>query len=216
MGDLARAAVLTKRNAVSWDMAIHSVVVMRLLDMLVLGMFAGVGSFLIGWGTPWVWLMVLLLITIVIVLLRFIVNRRMPTLLSKHMELLTQLIHSPKGIWIILLTAGSWILEAAVLYGIILALQIHFNPLQAIWLNSLTVAGQTFHLTPGGIGTYETTFTLGMGALGFDWTTAINAALLTHGYKFIFAYSVGMYAWIREPLALPLLRRKAANKGDLN
>ena len=56
----------------------------------------------------------------------------------------------------------SWICEAFVIYEIANSLTF----LQAVWVNSVTIAGQVFQLTPGGLGTYETVMTFALRALG--------------------------------------------------
>jgi uncharacterized membrane protein YbhN (UPF0104 family) len=110
---------------------------------------------------------------------------------------------------IILLTAGSWVLEAFVLFGIARTLPF----MQAIWINSITIAGQVFQLTPGGIGTYETVMTFALTAIGVPTADAYEWALLSHGFKFLFSYGAGMIVLLVYPIQLAsFLRQK--QKGE--
>ncbi|MGH2367753.1 MAG: lysylphosphatidylglycerol synthase domain-containing protein, partial [Chloroflexota bacterium] len=57
---------------------------------------------------------------------------------------------------------------------------------------AMTIALQTFQVTPGGIGLYETSMSAALVTFGVEPHTAISAAVLTHAIKFVYAYATGL------------------------
>ena len=68
---------------------------------------------------------------------------------------------------------AAGLMEAVVVYGVIHALRLNIGFLQAVWANGMTIAGQLFHVTPGGIGTYETTLSASLGILGMNGAASL-------------------------------------------
>ncbi|MNG16382.1 hypothetical protein D3C84_1002920 [compost metagenome] len=99
-----------------------------------------------------------------------------------------------------LLVTVSWVLEAAILLGIARMGGIELTAASSVWANSVTIGGQVFHITPGGIGTYENTLSGALAALGVSWDEAYAVALLTHAFKFAAAFILGAYSLIRMPV----------------
>jgi uncharacterized membrane protein YbhN (UPF0104 family) len=91
-------------------------------------------------------------------------------------------------------------LEAAVIYGVAIILKLGVGAAPLVWANSVTIAGQVLHVTPGGIGTYESTLSGSLAILGVDWKDAYAAAVLSHTFKFAFSYLAGGYTLIRMPI----------------
>ncbi|QGQ95585.1 UPF0104 family protein [Paenibacillus psychroresistens] len=200
VGDLVRTGVLMKATGKTWDDALHSVAAMRLLDLFILGLFAGVGTVWFGLEASWLWIFLLLFGVIVAGFgYKMIGIKRLP-FLQKHLSYLNATLISSKGRSILALVAVSWICEAGVIYGVIQILKLHLPFISMIWVNSITIAGQVFHITPGAIGTYESTLSGSLVVLGIDWKDAYAAAILSHGFKFIFSYSLGLYSFIRMPI----------------
>lgn len=205
VGDLVRTGVLMKAGEKSWDDALHSVAVMRLLDLFVLGVFAGVGTLWLGLEASWLWILIFLAGMIIVVFGYKIFGDKMSGIkrlpfLQKHLSHLNATLISSKGRMILALVAVSWVCEAGVVYGVVRILQLHLPFIAMIWVNSITIAGQVFHITPGAIGTYESTLSGSLVVLGIDWKAAYAAAILSHGFKFIFSYSLGLYSLIRMPI----------------
>jgi hypothetical protein len=111
-----------------------------------------------------------------------------------------QAFNGPQGFKIVVFVILSWLLEAVVLLGVSATSGLGLSGLEAIWVNSVTIAGQVFHFTPGGIGNYESIMSFSLVGLGFSWQQAYTVALISHGYKFVFAYLVGIYVVLRHPL----------------
>ncbi|ANE47006.1 hypothetical protein SY83_12805 [Paenibacillus swuensis] len=199
-GDAARMAVVAANGRVPWATAVHSVVIMRVLDLLVLGAFAGTGALVLGFGSVTGIVCAIALTAAGLAFLRPLSLRIPYQAVARHLQHMDVTLRSKQGITILFLILASWLAEGAVVYGTWHALGWNFTAIQSVWLNSLTVAGQIFHITPGGIGTYETTFAAGASLLGFAGKDALRAAVAAHGFKFIFSYIAGLWAWWYMPL----------------
>ncbi|WP_181909435.1 lysylphosphatidylglycerol synthase transmembrane domain-containing protein [Paenibacillus taihuensis] len=203
VGDLARTGLLARSAAIRWDDALHWVAVMRVLDMASLLFIGSVGALLLGLeASPWFIVVVALGVLVLVALYLFERRRRsnqqyqtdrkgIVAFVQRHYIRLQSTLASKRGAAAALLTLVSWLLEGAVVYGVTGVLDLPVNPFEAIWVTSMTIAGQLFHVTPGGIGTYETTLTASLGVLGVSGEVAFAAALLSHGFKFVFAYVTG-------------------------
>jgi glycosyltransferase AglD len=200
-GDAARTGMLMRSAGMKWDEALQSVGVMRALDMATLLGIGAVGAAVVGvrvteaaaWTLGW---MVLAGLIAAAVTLIAAVRRRWGRVLE-HAARLRRTMLSGRGLAIAALVLASWMLEGVVLLGVAReAVQAgdgdySLGLLQAIWANSMTIAGQVFHVTPGGIGTYETTMTAALALLGMDADQAYAAAVVSHAYKFVYAYLFG-------------------------
>ena len=120
--------------------------------------------------------------------------------MHRHWEQFAAIAKSRQGPYILLLVAVSWILEAAILLGIARIGGLQLSAASAVWANSVTIGGQVFHITPGGIGTYENTLSGALAALGVDWDEAYTTALLAHAFKFAAAFLFGSYSLVRMPI----------------
>jgi hypothetical protein len=201
VGDAVRIGFLAKEKQVHWDEAVHSVLVMRLLDYLVLGFFAGAGSLWLGINTSWnVMFWILFAGGFFIIVLYVLGIRRNKGFFEKHFQILKEAFSGKKG-WVISLSvAVSWVAESFVVIGVTQALLIKLVFFEGLWVNSITIAGQLFHFTPGGVGTYESVMAFSLVMAGVSWEDAYTTALLTHGFKFVFSYAVGLWAWLAAPI----------------
>ncbi|MFC4812663.1 lysylphosphatidylglycerol synthase transmembrane domain-containing protein [Paenibacillus sp. GCM10023250] len=216
-GDLARTGLLVRGTSARWDDSLHGVAAMRMLDLASLLLIGAVGALALGLeASPWFMLAAgigaLGAVAGWLGLERW--RRRtlretdgqeaagrqeesgsrvqhIARLIMRHYEHLRATLTSRRGAGAASMTLASWLLEGTVVYGVALALELPVNPLEAVWVTGMTIAGQAFHVTPGGIGTYETTLTASLGVLGVAGSAAYTAALLSHGYKFAFAYIAG-------------------------
>ena len=87
-------------------------------------------------------------------------------------------------------TAPSWVLEAGAVLVAAKALGVELSPAAAIAVTAFTIVFQVFHVTPGGIGVYEASMTGALAALGIPVDQGLALAVLTHGLKFAYSYSV--------------------------
>jgi uncharacterized membrane protein YbhN (UPF0104 family) len=127
------------------------------------------------------------------------VIRKFP-FIAKHSAYFHLKMLSRKGVIIIGLIALSWVLETGVIFAVVHIIGIQLGTISLVWANSMTIAGQIFHITPGGIGTYESTMSGSLVLLGVDGKDAYRAALVSHTFKFLFAYTLGVYSLMRMPL----------------
>lgn len=200
VGDGVRTGLLMKNGGKSWEDALHSVAVMRLLDILVLAGIGGIGIVRMGLPFSWIWVILLASGTVILATAHYLpVIRRIP-LVVKHSANFQMKMLSGKGLIILSLITLSWVLEAGVIFAVAQIIGLQLGSISLVWANSMTIAGQIFHITPGGIGTYESTMSGSLALLGVDGKEAYRAALLSHTFKFLFAYVLGGYSLLRMPL----------------
>lgn len=206
-GDAVRTGVFMKHSGKSWDEALHSVAVMRIMDMLVLGGIGGVGIVWLGLPSSWLWISTLAGGTMLLAIARYLPWIRKMPFVRKHSVYFHTRMLSGKGLFLVGLVGLSWILEAGVIYAVARLLSLQLGGASLVWANSMTIVGQIFHITPGGIGTYESTMSGSLALLGIEGKEAYRAALLSHAFKFLFAYTMGTYALLRMPLDWREIRR---------
>ena len=118
-----------------------------------------------------------------------------PEFLRSKLEVLrTQLRQVSAGqvIRAFVFTVPSWLLESAVVLVAAQALGIELSIAAAVTVTAFTILFQVFHLTPGGIGVYEASMTGALYAHGVAAEEALAMAVLTHGLKFAYSYSVSV------------------------
>ncbi|MBW7476882.1 flippase-like domain-containing protein [Paenibacillus oenotherae] len=202
IGDLVRTGILMKKARLQWDAALHSVMMMRLVDLLVLGFISAAGMLWLGMAVSWITFAAIAVMVILAGIAIIILPIRRWPFVQRHWEQLKAVATSRQGPYILLLVAVSWILEAAILLGIARMGGIELGVASSVWANSVTIGGQVFHITPGGIGTYENTLSGTLAVLGVNWDEAYATALLAHAFKFAAAYILGAYSLIRMPVRL--------------
>ncbi len=232
LGDLARTGMLVRLTRMRWEDALHSVAIMRLLDMASLMLIGSTGAVIAGLSvSAWVPAVPAAGAAVGLAVAMIYIGwrkkgrfrdagkmNRLHELLQRHGKRLWMTIGSRKGAGIAMLTLGSWVLEGAVVYGVVQVLHVDIDWLQAVWVNGMTIAGQLFHVAPGGIGTYETTLTASLGVLGIPGMDGYTVALLSHGYKFVFAYAAGAASLVLAAVSLRELKEWIGlrNKGRNN
>ncbi|PLR77736.1 lysylphosphatidylglycerol synthetase family protein [Bacillus sp. V3-13] len=212
-GDIVRTAVLPARDKqITAEEAIHSVIILRTLDMACLAAIAlaGIVVFDLAYQVPYF----LLLLILVSGLTAFIyVKRSFPEIVDRHWLLLKGAFSGFNSLSIFLLTLTSWLLEAAVLYGTVLALGGKIPIFEAVWVNSITIAGQVFQITPGGIASYEAVMSFALNLVGFPLNEGYTLALLTHGLKFLFSYLAGTVSLLVFPVSLKMIKKWIKQRG---
>ncbi|MBO8171440.1 MAG: flippase-like domain-containing protein [Bacillaceae bacterium] len=216
MGDLIRAFVTVERREMRWETAIHTVVVMRIVDILVLAMLAGFGVLFYS-GTilqevSWVGGAVPVLFILLVTLLIYGMRKKWFHIMQKHLKRVKQRFRGRRGLALLLLSGLSWVLEGIVVFGVARSFAAGLSFWESVWVNSVTVAGQIFHLFPGGIGTYEGIMSLSMASVGVPWQDAYHIALISHGFKFVFAYLVGAIVLVKSPVSWKTLRNAGRMK----
>lgn len=214
-GDLVRAGILSSREEnVTLEEALHSVIVLRILDIISLFMFTLIGLLIMNvkFSVP-MWTIAIAITGLGTLLI--LIKKKYSVLFARHFLLLKTALSGINGLIIFFLTVLSWVLEASVLFGVVLAIGMDLSFLHAIWINSLTVAGQVFQITPGGIANYETIMTFALSMLGFSMKTGYSIAIMTHGVKFIFSYFCGAFVLYYYPVSVSRIRNWIKQKGVL-
>ena len=201
LGEAARP-LLASRRGVPLSEAAATTAVARLLDFSCLILIAAVCGALVNTLDGRMDWLRSLAIPIVVVLatgaalmaLRYrTLDRIAPPLLRGSLDSLrTQLARISAGrvISAVAWTLPSWILEAGVLLVAAQALGVELSVPALIGVTAFTILFQVFHITPGGIGVYEASMTGALYALGIPWEQGLALAVLTHGLKFAYSYTV--------------------------
>ena len=201
LGEAARPLLATRRG-VPLAEAATTTAVARLLDfgclILIAAMAGALVASLDGRGD---WLRSLSIPIVVVVgaaaglaLLRYrTLDRMAPEFLRGRLDSLrTQLaqISATRILKAALWTLPSWVLEAGVLLVAAQALGVELSIAAVIGVTAFTILFQVFHVTPGGIGVYEASMTGALYAMGVPWQEGLALAVLTHGLKFAYSYTV--------------------------
>lgn len=211
-GDLARIGILKAREPkITSHEAFNSVIVLRVLDTVILFSMAIIGLAFLELpinGLLLMWIAAAAAIGFGFMYIRF------RQLINKHFSLIKTAFLGWHGFLVAGLTFTSWILEAGVIYGVILSGGSHFSFVQAVWVNSITVAGQIFQITPGGIASYEAIMVFALGASGIAGGKAYTAAIITHGLKYIFTFIVGGAVLAAYPVPIHLIKKWTRERGN--
>ncbi|MGH2377200.1 MAG: lysylphosphatidylglycerol synthase domain-containing protein [Candidatus Limnocylindria bacterium] len=95
---------------------------------------------------------------------------------------------------------ASWVLEAAVLLGAAGLMGMDVSPGLAVAATAFAIMFQVVHLTPGGIGVYEAGMASVLVLGGIPAQAALTLALLTHGLKFAYSFTVALPFAVTEGL----------------
>nr|WP_241494418.1 lysylphosphatidylglycerol synthase transmembrane domain-containing protein [Bacillus coahuilensis] len=200
-GEVVRGYVAWQRDHLSFPLVISSVVVARLLDIISLGilLLLGIGLHAIHFKKSWFIGVAVLLAILIIVLLNY---KRWPNKIKSLFSDVIHMIWSRSMLGTFLLIFVSWVLEAFLLWSVLKSYPFEINFLETVWVNSITILGQVFQITPGGIATYETVMTYSLQMVGVHASDGFEISLITHSLKFIFSYAIGLVVWLRYPIPL--------------
>lgn len=200
VGDGIRILFGMKSKNVTLDESTHSVVVLRTLDLLVLLVFSGIGFFyLYGRISTRIFLVISIFLIVALGTLFFFSKLR-SQFFQKHIQMVKSVFRTRIGIWVLLLTTLSWICEGIVVFVVSHAYGLNLGYIASVYTNSITVAGQVFQILPGGVGTYETIMSTMLVLQKIDGAVAFQIAIISHSFKFLFSYSVGIYSIFRSPI----------------
>lgn len=215
-GDLMRIGYLSSiKSDTGKTEIVESVVVMRLFDLIVLGAAAiGFGS-IIGISLAHHYFYVFVVTVFTGLLLLYLLRKKIP-FLNRFSKNLFSILLSTRSIVILLIISLSWILEAAVVYGTLLSFSQSGGVWESIWVNSITIAGQVFHFTPGGAGTYEATMSSALIAAGITPAVALQTAIISHLFKFVFSYLAGAFTVVKAPISFREMWLSLKQKKEVN
>jgi glycosyltransferase AglD len=217
IGDAVRISVLAEQKNVSVAESLHSVAVLRLFDMLLL-------LFLSAWGIYYYFetfsflksFFVLLCLCGIGIVIAAAVWKWKPSFVRKHLNIAKQAWTGPYSYKIIGAVFLSWLCEAIVVFEVAKMVGFPLSIIQAVWVNSMTVAGQVFQIAPGGLATYEAAMSFALTSIQPIWDEAYVVAILTHAFKFAFSYAVGFIVLWKYPqhvLSIRSLLKKKEVRG---
>ncbi|MEO2091450.1 MAG: lysylphosphatidylglycerol synthase domain-containing protein, partial [Gemmataceae bacterium] len=90
--------------------------------------------------------------------------------------------------------APAWLLEAGILLFAARGLGMEIGALAVVAASCFAVLVAAVPLTPGALGTYEAGMVFVLVAFGVSAETALAAAVLTHGVKFLYAFAAAPLA----------------------
>ena len=207
IGDVARIGVCATKERMPFPIVAQSVVVLRLLDLLVLFLFASFGAIVYMHTMTSSFLIFPLIVggaSVVFVVL----IRMFPSWLQRHKQHWNMVYHSRRFVPIFVSVVLSWICEAVVLFEMAKMVAFPLTFAEALWVNSMAVGGQVFQMTPGGLATYEAVMAFALTRIHSNWEQAYVLALVTHLFKFLFSYVVGIYVWWRIPTLWSFVRKE--------
>ncbi|WP_374722944.1 lysylphosphatidylglycerol synthase transmembrane domain-containing protein [Peribacillus tepidiphilus] len=211
-GDLVRAIVLEKEEKIPFDLSLHSVILLRIIDTICLAFIALTGILILGlqFQVP---IGIILVFGLIGGAVLFYVSKQFPSFFKKHIDFLKK-ITVAHLVTIISLTLLSWVLEAAVIWSVIKATGEHIDWFTAIWVNSVTIISQVFQIAPGGLATYEATMSIALSSIGFELKLGLHLALVSHFMKFIFSYITGIYALVVHPIDWDWIKNRIKRGGN--
>ncbi|WP_071460315.1 lysylphosphatidylglycerol synthase transmembrane domain-containing protein [Bacillus massilinigeriensis] len=211
IGDIARAGVMGVREKdIAAGEILNSVIFLRVTDMLFLSAFSLAG--LILFDIPYKILPFVLLSTAFFAVMT--VGKKYVKALDRQWQMVKAALSGRNGWNILMLILISWLLESSMIFGIMEVIGASITVPEAVWVNSVTVAGQVFQATPGGIGTYEAVMVFALTISGSGPSTAYSAAIITHSLKFLFSFAAGAYVIANFPVSIPTLKKWMKEGGE--
>ncbi|KPL60863.1 lysylphosphatidylglycerol synthase transmembrane domain-containing protein [Rossellomorea vietnamensis] len=214
VGDGLRVMVMNQREKqISVARSFHSVFVLRVMDILLLMILAGIGLlyFPLPLKLPPFYSIGLVGCSVLIgvLLLRYFAS----DFLSGQLSMLKSALSGERGFIVITLVFMSWVLEGAVLYGVSMIMLEPLSMGKAVWVNSVTIIGQLFQFAPGGLGTYESVMSYTLLSAGIPLGIGLSMAILSHGLKFIFSFIAGGIVITVSPVSIKNVKQWSRMKG---
>ncbi|MGH7380633.1 MAG: lysylphosphatidylglycerol synthase transmembrane domain-containing protein [Candidatus Methylomirabilales bacterium] len=233
LGELIRVGVIDKHNQIGWSLALTTVGLTQLFDLLVLVSYFLVVSI---WATSlfmahrWTMIflggMVLLMLGILVVLQQrsqplhawlLRIRPRLPNVLERRISRYAELFVKGLGVLskshmvsqIFLLTIVAWGLETIAAYLMLLAFHISATLLMASILIVVLNLSFAFPITPGNVGITQAVSVFLLSAFGVTKVSALAYSIGSQGTTYLLIVSLGMICFHREGMDLSLFRRAA-------
>lgn len=98
---------------------------------------------------------------------------------------------SPAYFFVVLTTLGIWFFEALVTYFLTLSMNIDLTFSDILIVIAAANLAKSLPIFPGGIGTYEGAFVLGLTSLGYPYAEALTLAVFDHAFKKVYNLCIG-------------------------
>ncbi len=209
-GDIARPVLLARRG-VPLPAAVATTVAARGLDVLALVTIAGVVNATVVRAE--LGDLVLPAIGLALVLMLLVVAGATSTLPARVRTWATEAVEVLRSLTVRrlavcgVLVVASWLLESAMVLAGARLLGLDLSVGAAVGATAFAVGFQVIHVTPGGLGTYEASMTGILVLQGMPPQEALALAVLTHGLKFAYAFTLAPA--LALPAAISALRGRA-------
>ena len=212
LGEGIRAASVWRREGIGLPEALGSVVVERVLDTAVIGLFGFLSAV---WLDAPIWLITgTALVAVVAVLLLAIlisgigswvashlagVGARWPRIISAANRFLRgATVQDPFAVLgAVALTSVAWLLEALIVWLAAASLSIPLDPAGAMAIAAVAVLSTVIPAAPGYVGTYELAASTAGTAIGLPPETALALAVLVHAVTLVPLTIAGLLATVK-------------------
>ena len=114
---------------------------------------------------------------------------------------------------LILLTAGIWITESALIWGLAMALNLAVSLKSAVVASAILGLGLMIPAAPGGIGTYELFGTEAFKLAGLSAASALALTVVIHAWVFVANIAAGVALLVVKGISLAQLRSRLEGSG---
>ncbi|MGE5762574.1 MAG: lysylphosphatidylglycerol synthase domain-containing protein [Mycobacterium leprae] len=215
LGEALRVTSVLRRTDLAAAPVVASAVVLRLGDLLAVGVLAALAAPHLAGALVGSWGAVAATIAVVALAAGLVWVHRLGAR-GRGLRL--------PGARVAALVGAAWLFEAAVVWQVAHAAGIVLSPLDAVAVTAATIAAQSVAVTPGGVGGYEAAATAALTMLGTPAGPALAVAVVTHGLKTAYSLVVGTVAltvpapgyWgrLRLPRRLPPRPERSATGPD--
>ena len=238
LGELIRVLVLGRKFTLSKAAVLSSMVLERLLDMLVILMFVGLGLLVVeglpGWVQTGAVSMAGLAIAFSLLLIAFVfrtqaflrVYRRifhfLPTklfhkideIIESTAQGLASIKNARASFWIALTSLLQWTVMGGMVYLSLASLGIWLNPMASVVTTGISALGAAIPSTPGYFGVIQLSFWVSLQLFGVEKADAFASSIYYHLCQYIPVTLVGLYYLNRFGLRLKQIEEEVTDKEE--
>ncbi|WP_229721134.1 lysylphosphatidylglycerol synthase transmembrane domain-containing protein [Pontibacillus salipaludis] len=212
-GDVVRAGVIKGAKPLSWEQSVSSVVAMRVLDLGGLVLLAGIGTFLYMDTFFYVGMIALIAMVLLVIALPFRTKHVLRKSVFQSMVHFSSTLLSIKGLFLFGLILLSWVLEGFAIYSVGRIAIEGIGFFEAVWATSVAVVSGVFQVTPGNIAGYESVQSYALTFIDVPIETGYTIAIITHVFKFMYAYVTGVISFYLTPVSSTVVKRWLKRRG---
>jgi uncharacterized protein (TIRG00374 family) len=238
LGEVIRVFVLGRKFTLSKTAVFSSVVLERVLDMLVILIFVGVGLLVVEGLPPWVQTgaltVAVLGISFSFLLIAFVFRTQafvqayrkvfhfLPTKLFHQLDKimgstaqgLASIKNARTAFWITLTSLLQWTVMGGMVYVSLVSLGLWLNPLASIVTTGVSALGAAVPSTPGYFGVIQLSFWLSLQMFGVNKADAFASSVYFHLSQYIPVTLVGLYYANQLGLRLKEIKESVTEKKE--
>ena len=236
LGELIRVYVLGRQFTLSKAAVLSSVILERILDMLVILIFVGMGLWVVEGLPAWVQTGALSLAALAIssflLLIVFVfwtqaflrayrrifhflptkLFHRVDEIMGSTAQGLSSIKNAQTAFWIALTSLLQWTLMGAMVYISLVSLGLWLNPLASIVTTGVSALGAAIPSTPGYFGVIQLAFWVSLQMFGVEQADAFASSVYFHLSQYIPVTLVGLYYANRLGLGLKQIEKRATEE----